>query len=173
MAGGRKSKKHHFGRIHAFSCGKARVSFREELNQIGGPGFSRVVYCNDPDGNGASFLNYGDNYVSTTKYNPVTFIPRSLFEQFRRVANLYFLICAILSFTPLSPYSPLSNTVPLVVVIGVTMGKELIEDWKRKQQVTFLNFNPRLVHMNICFQQFFCIFAQINLKNCRFLVYIL
>ncbi|KAH7528825.1 hypothetical protein FEM48_Zijuj05G0113700 [Ziziphus jujuba var. spinosa] len=147
MARGRKSKKHHFGRIHAFSRGKARESFREEHGKIGGPGFSRVVYCNDPGGNRASFVDYGDNYVSTTKYNPVTFIPRSLFEQFRRVANLYFLVCAVLSFTPLSPYSPVSNTVPLVVVIGVTMAKELVEDWKRKQQDIEVNNRKVKVHL--------------------------
>lgn len=133
MAGGRR-RKHHFGRIHAFSRGKA--SERGEHTLIGGPGFSRIVYCNDPEGIESSALNYGSNYVRTTKYTLATFFPKSLFEQFRRVANLYFLICAILSFTPLSPYSALSSVLPLVVVIGVTMGKEVLEDWRRKKQVT-------------------------------------
>lgn len=133
MAGGRR-KKQHFSRIHAFSCGKA--SFKGEHSLIGGPGFSRVVHCNDPEGFDATLLNYGGNYVRTTKYTLATFLPKSLFEQFRRVANIYFLICAILSFTSLSPYSAVSNVVPLVVVMGVTMGKEVLEDWRRKQQVT-------------------------------------
>lgn len=133
MAGGRR-KKQHFSRIHAFSCGKA--SFKGEHSLIGGPGFSRVVHCNDPEGFDATLLNYGGNYVSTTKYTLATFLPKSLFEKFRRVANIYFLICAILSFTPLSPYSAVSNVVPLVVVMGVTMGKEVLEDWRRYQQVT-------------------------------------
>ena len=111
---------------------------RDEHSQIGGPGFSRVVYCNEPESFEAQMQNYGDNYVRSTKYTLATFLPKSLFEQFRRVANLYFLICAILSFTPLSPYSAVSNVVPLVVVIGVTMGKEAVEDWRRKKQVYFL-----------------------------------
>ena len=64
-------------------------------------------------------------------------LPKSLFEQFRRVANFYFLICAILSFFPVSPYSAVSNVVPLVVVVAATMGKEAVEDWKRKKQVMF------------------------------------
>ncbi|XWS60364.1 hypothetical protein CRYUN_Cryun07bG0029600 [Craigia yunnanensis] len=131
MAGGRR-KKQHFGRIHAFSCGKA--SFKEEHSLIGGPGFSRVVYCNDPDCFEAGHFTYGGNYVRSTKYTLATFFPKSLFEQFRRVANFYFLICAILSFTPLSPYSAVSNILPLVVVIGATMGKEAVEDWRRKKQ---------------------------------------
>ena len=133
MAGGRR-KKQHFSRIHAFSCGKA--SFKGEHSLIGGPGFSRVVYCNEPDCFEASVLNYDSNYVRTSKYTLVTFFPKALFEQFRRVANLYFLLCAILSFTPLSPYSAVSNVLPLVVVIGFTMGKEVLEDWRRKKQVT-------------------------------------
>ncbi|KAM6593712.1 hypothetical protein CsatA_001415 [Cannabis sativa] len=144
MGGGRR-KKQQFSRIHAFHCGKA--SFKaEEHSLIGGPGFSRVVHCNDPEGFEASLLNYGGNYVRTTKYTLATFLPRSLFEQFRRVANIYFLICAILSFTQLSPYSPVSNVVPLVVVMGVTMGKEILEDWRRKQQDIEVNNRKVKVH---------------------------
>jgi hypothetical protein len=31
------------------------------------------------------------NEISTSKYNLVTFLPKNLFEQFRRLANAYFL----------------------------------------------------------------------------------
>ncbi|KAF5445365.1 hypothetical protein F2P56_034416 [Juglans regia] len=143
MATGRR-RKQHFRRIHACSCGRA--SFKGEHSLIGGPGFSRVVYCNDPDCFEAAVLNYGSNYVRTTKYTLAMFFPKSLFEQFRRVANMYFLICAILSFTPLSPYSDVSNVLPLVVVIGVTMGKEALEDWKRKKQDIEVNNRKVKVH---------------------------
>lgn len=138
MGSGRRRRKQHFRRIHAFPCGRA--SFKDEHSLIGGPGFSRVVYCNDPDSFEASLLNYGGNYVKTSKYTVASFFPKSLFEQFRRVANLYFLLCALLSFTPLSPYSPVSNVLPLVVVIGVTMGKEALEDWRRTKQVNLESF---------------------------------
>ncbi len=37
-----------------------------------------------------------DNIQVTSKYTILTFIPKSVFEQFRRVANFYFLIQAIL-----------------------------------------------------------------------------
>ncbi|KAH7549287.1 hypothetical protein ACOSP7_025997 [Xanthoceras sorbifolium] len=143
MAGNRR-KKQHFSRIHAFSCGI--TSFKGDHSLIGGPGFSRIAYCNDPESFEASVLNYGDNYVRSTKYTLATFFPKSLFEQFRRVANIYFLVCAILSFTPLSPYSPLSNALPLVVVIGVTMGKEVVEDWRRKRQDIEVNNRKVKVH---------------------------
>lgn len=143
MAGGRR-KKQRFSRIHAFPCGRA--SFRSEHSLIGGPGFSRIVYCNEPECFEAGLQNYASNYVSTTKYTLATFLPKSLFEQFRRVANFYFLLCAILSFTALSPYSSVSNVVPLVVVIGATMGKEVIEDWRRKKQDIEMNNRKVKVH---------------------------
>ncbi|XP_022137399.1 putative phospholipid-transporting ATPase 9 [Momordica charantia] len=145
MAGGRRRRRQQFKRIHAFPCGRA--SFKDEHSLIGGPGFSRVVYCNDPDSFEANLLNYGGNYVKTSKYTIASFFPKSLFEQFRRVANLYFLLCALLSFSPLSPYSPVSNVLPLVVVIGVTMAKEALEDWRRTKQDMEMNNRKVKVHL--------------------------
>ncbi|GAB2213107.1 hypothetical protein Droror1_Dr00021125 [Drosera rotundifolia] len=132
----RKKKKHHFGRIHVSNESDSNLSVPL---LAGGPGFSRTVYCNDPECLEAGQLRYKNNYVRTTKYTIATFLPKSLFEQFRRVANLYFLVCALLSFTPLSPYSALSNVVPLVVVVAATMGKEIVEDWRRKMQDIKMN----------------------------------
>lgn len=119
-------------KIYAFKRGKA--AFKEDYSQIGGPGFTRVVFCNKSElEDGAT--SYVDNYVSTTKYTLVTFFPKSLFEQFRRVANFFFLLVGCLSFTPLAPYSAVSAIIPLVIVIGATMVKEAVEDWRRKKQV--------------------------------------
>jgi phospholipid-translocating ATPase len=89
----------------------------------------------------SSLYNYGDNYVRTTKYTVATFLPKSLFEQFRRVANFYFLVVAILSFFPVAPYSAVSNVIPLLVVVSATMAKEFIEDFQRKKQVLFLFYS--------------------------------
>lgn len=33
-----------------------------------------------------------DNSISTTKYTPLTFIPKNLMEQFSKLANIYFLV---------------------------------------------------------------------------------
>jgi phospholipid-translocating ATPase len=143
MGGGGKirKKRNQLSRIHAFSSGK--TSFKGEHSLIGGPGFGRIVYCEETESGGggesssstSTVVNYCDNYVRTTKYTMFTFIPKSLFEQFRRVANFYFLVCAILSFFPVSPYSAVSNVVPLVVVVAATIGKEAVEDWRRMKQV--------------------------------------
>lgn len=145
MANGRRKKKLHFSKIYTFHCGKASLE-HDEHSQIGGPGFSRVVFCNEPESFDSSIHNYPNNYVSTTKYTLATFIPKSLFEQFRRVANFYFLVTGILSFTPLTPYTAVSAIVPLIFVIGVSMLKEAIEDWRRKQQDIEVNNRTVKVH---------------------------
>ncbi|KAK1280746.1 putative phospholipid-transporting ATPase 9 [Acorus gramineus] len=143
MGGGRR-RKIHFSNILTFTCGRA--SFKEDHSQIGGPGFSRVAFANDSECFEAWNLNYPSNYVSTTKYTLATFLPKSLFEQFRRAANIYFLVVACLSFTSLSPYSPFSSVLPLVIVIGATMAKEAVEDWRRNQQDVEINNRKVLVH---------------------------
>ncbi|KAJ0095337.1 hypothetical protein Patl1_16556 [Pistacia atlantica] len=131
MAGGRR-KKLRLSKIYAYACGKA--SLQEDHSQIGGPGFSRVVDCNEPDCLEAEERKYCTNYVKTTKYTIATFLPKSLFEQFRRVANFYFLVTGILAFTPLAPYTAVSAVIPLTIVIGATMVKEGVEDWQRTKQ---------------------------------------
>lgn len=125
-----------FSRLYSFSCLKS--SFRDEHSQIGQKGYSRVVYCNDPDNPDQLSHRYESNYVSTTKYTVCNFIPKSLFEQFRRVANIYFLVVACVSFSPLAPYSAYSVLLPLLLVIGATMVKEAVEDWRRMKQVYIL-----------------------------------
>lgn len=80
---------------------------------------------------------YCDNSIKTSKYNAVTFVPRALFEQFRRTANQYFLFISILmmlgTYTDLfySPLTPFSTIAPLSLILALTMGKEGVEDLKR------------------------------------------
>ncbi|CAE5957354.1 unnamed protein product [Arabidopsis arenosa] len=134
----------HLSNIYAFKGRKS--SFQEDHSHIGGPGFSRVVYCNEPNSPAAERRNYTGNYVRSTKYTPASFIPKSLFEQFRRVANFYFLVTGILSLTSLSPYSPISALLPLTFVIAASMVKEAIEDWGRKKQDIEMNNRKVKVH---------------------------
>ncbi|CAA0828825.1 Putative phospholipid-transporting ATPase 9 [Striga hermonthica] len=144
MGNGRK-RRLNLSKIYSFRCGR-KGFVEDDHSQIGGPGFSRVVYCNEPDGADAGLRQYGSNYVRTTKYTATTFLPKSLFEQFRRVANFYFLVTGILSFTSLAPYSAVSSILPLIIVIGATMIKEGIEDWHRKQQDIEINSRKVKVH---------------------------
>jgi diacylglycerol kinase len=73
--------------------------------------------------------NHKSNYVETTKYSFLSFIPKSIFFQFLRLANFYFLCTAILQCIPgLSPIHPLTAVGPLVLVLVVAMIKEALED---------------------------------------------
>ena len=94
---------------------------------------SRVVYVTTGDENKAS--RFKGNAICTGKYNPVTFLPKGLYEQFRRVANMYFLSVAVISlFEAISPIKPYTIWSPLVLVVGLSMAKEAVEDYARHQQ---------------------------------------
>ncbi|XP_040867598.1 phospholipid-transporting ATPase 3 isoform X2 [Glycine max] len=99
----------------------------------------RTIFCNDREANLP--IRFKGNSISTTKYNFFTFLPKGLFEQFRRVANLYFLMISILSTTPISPVSPITNVLPLSLVLLVSLIKEAFEDWKRFQNDMSVNNN--------------------------------
>ena len=79
-----------------------------------------------------SFSNLKSNYISTTKYNCITFLPKSLLLQFTRLPNVYFLLIAILQSIPaISPLNSVTAILPLVFVLSVSMLRELIEDISR------------------------------------------
>ncbi|KAJ8756013.1 hypothetical protein K2173_024559 [Erythroxylum novogranatense] len=132
--------------LHPFSCLRPSVDNGKGPHSVGGPGYSRIVYCNQPLMHRKKPLKYCSNYISTTKYNVFTFLPKALFEQFRRVANIYFLLAAILSLTPVTPFTPVSMIFPLAFVVGISMAKEALEDWKRFMQDMKVNSRKTLVH---------------------------
>ncbi|XP_032795610.1 phospholipid-transporting ATPase IF-like isoform X1 [Daphnia magna] len=72
-----------------------------------------------------------DNRVVSAKYTIWNFIPKNLFEQFRRIANFYFLCIAIIQMSIDSPVNPATSSLPLVFVITVTAIKQGYEDWLR------------------------------------------
>ncbi|KAL8999100.1 MAG: hypothetical protein Q9169_001988 [Polycauliona sp. 2 TL-2023] len=104
----------------------------------------RLIYLNNPPAN--SGKRYVDNHVSTAKYNAATFLPKFLFEQFSKYANLFFLFTAALQQIPnISPTNRYTTIVPLIIVLLVSAGKELIEDFKRKSSDKSLNHSKARV----------------------------
>jgi len=80
------------------------------------------------------------NRVVTSKYNIVTFLPIFLFEMFSRVAYLYFLFQAGLSWwSVVSPYSGIGSTAALIFVLAVAGVKAIWEDVKRHQEDQRMN----------------------------------
>ena len=78
---------------------------------------------------------YKLNKISTSKYNCLTFLPKNLWEQFHKLANVYFLILATLQSIPaVSNSSGIpSILLPLSIVLTMSAIKDLIEDNKRKR----------------------------------------
>ncbi|CAN6597587.1 phospholipid-transporting ATPase Dnf1p [Trichomonascus vanleenenianus] len=75
---------------------------------------------------------YPRNKVRTTKYTPLSFIPKDLYYQFHNIANIYFLFIAILSgFSIFGVTIPGLAAVPIIVIVVITAFKDAIEDYRR------------------------------------------
>lgn len=89
----------------------------------------RDVHANDAEANAA--VPFLDNSVHTTKYTLLTFLPKNLFEQFQRAANIYFLIISILTALPTSAKNPASMIGTFSFVLFISALKEAYEDYQR------------------------------------------
>lgn len=91
--------------------------------------------------------NYARNGIKTTKYSIWSFIPMNLLEQFRRVANIYFVGLAALNFVPaVNAFQPQVALIPICVILALTAIKDAWEDIRRYQSDRQLNGMPCLVY---------------------------
>lgn len=112
----------------------------------------RIIHLNNPPANSAN--KYIDNHISTAKYNIATFLPKFLLEQFSKYANIFFLFTAGLQQIPgLSPTNKYTTIGPLIIVLMVSAGKELVEDYRRKQADKALNMSKARVLQGSTFKE--------------------
>ncbi|GAA6021480.1 hypothetical protein JCM11491_006510 [Sporobolomyces phaffii] len=91
----------------------------------------RVVWVN-VEGAKTNPKAYERNKVRTSKYTLISFLPKNLAEQFRRIANIYFLALVILQVFPIfGAASPQVAMLPLVAILALTGIKDLVEDLRR------------------------------------------
>ncbi|XP_041710881.1 phospholipid-transporting ATPase VD isoform X2 [Coregonus clupeaformis] len=84
--------------------------------------------------------SYSSNKVTTTKYSFLSFIPKNLFEQLHRFANIYFIFLAALNFVPVvNAFQPEISIIPILLVLAVTAVKDLWEDYRRHKSDKFIN----------------------------------
>ncbi|KAI5116853.1 hypothetical protein M0805_006806 [Coniferiporia weirii] len=114
------------------------------------PGPPRSVFVNedlpqdyrDNKGRMKKEYVYTANQVVTSKYTFITFFPRNLLEQFRRIANIFFAVIAILQFFhEFSTISPGLVILPLIIVLAITAVKDGYEDVKRHQSDRRINLS--------------------------------
>ncbi|GAA5984594.1 hypothetical protein JCM10908_003414 [Rhodotorula pacifica] len=113
------------------SKGKGRKRQGWRFGRAPKPKERRTVWVNvegvktDPRG-------YERNKVRTSKYTLLSFVPKNLSEQFRRVANIYFLALVILQvFSIFGATTPQIAMLPLVAILLITGIKDGLEDARR------------------------------------------
>jgi len=120
------------------SSKKSAKWFQNRVVPIGGgePLFTHQI---DQD----TQVTFTTNHIRSSKYTIYNFWFLNLFEQFRRVANFYFLTVAIIQLSlPSPPVSPFTSVSPLIFVVIITMIKQGYEDFCRHRADRELNTAP-------------------------------
>ncbi|KAF7944497.1 hypothetical protein EAE96_010888 [Botrytis aclada] len=91
------------------------------------------------------------NAVSNAKYTPISFLPRTLYNEFSFFFNMYFLLVALSQAIPPLRIGYLSTyIVPLVFVLAITLGKEAFDDIGRRRRDSEANSEGYTV---LCFDK--------------------
>ncbi|XP_034946393.1 phospholipid-transporting ATPase ID isoform X2 [Chelonus insularis] len=110
--------------------GRSSVFFSSETE--------RRIRANNREYN--SQFKYANNYIKTSKYSVLTFLPLNLFEQFQRLANFYFLCLLVLQMIPaISSLTPITTAIPLIGVLTLTAVKDAYDDFQRHSSDSQVN----------------------------------
>ncbi|KLJ09715.1 phospholipid-translocating ATPase [Blastomyces silverae] len=90
------------------------------------------VQRQDPPIDERTGKHYISNHIRSSRYSLWSFFPRQLVAQFSKLANFYFLVVSILQMIPgLSTTGTFTTFVPLMIFVGISMGKEGFDDLRR------------------------------------------
>ncbi|OLY84656.1 putative phospholipid-transporting ATPase VA [Smittium mucronatum] len=96
---------------------------------------NRTVYLNEfvpEDQQSTHMVHYCTNEVISSQYTLLNFVPKNIFRQFKRAANIFFLLMTVIQLT--STFSigpPFLAVLPLLSVLVITGIKDALEDWRR------------------------------------------
>ena len=86
------------------------------------------------------------NDITTSHYTAYNFVPKNLWQQFQRVANVYFLLIGMLQldvfFPGLSPTHWSTTIAPLAFVLSINAAKEAYDDYFRHRSDAAVNATP-------------------------------
>jgi len=119
--------------------GPCQLSIKKDIE----PGERRIVIKSGINDNVVpsqlnTMMGGKPNYLQTAQFTPLTWLPKSLFNQFKRIANIYFLFIAVIvlfgSFViDFSPKDWRSKIGPFMLVLFWTACKDLFEDMRRRK----------------------------------------
>ena len=89
---------------------------------------------------------FAANDITTSHYTAYNFVPKNLWQQFQRVANVYFLLIGMLQldvfFPGLSPTHWSTTIAPLAFVLSINAAKEAYDDYFRHRSDAAVNATP-------------------------------
>lgn len=87
------------------------------------------------------------NGIRSYKYSIISFLPKTIMEQFTRFSNIFFLVLAILQFFPaFTLIDPVVAAIPLILVLAATIAKEGFEDIKRRKIYLILDVSDEKIN---------------------------
>ncbi|XP_035895960.1 phospholipid-transporting ATPase ID isoform X7 [Anopheles stephensi] len=136
----RKSNSQSCGSLYNLAATRPLHPQRSEpnVNFYSSPENERRIRANDREYN--TQFKYANNYIKTSKYSILTFLPLNLLEQFQRLANFYFLCLLILQLIPaISSLTPVTTAIPLIGVLMLTAIKDAYDDFQRHMSDSQVN----------------------------------
>src|SRR5215469_7497765 len=134
-------------RLPTFGSGSRRpsllleTSVEEEPEEEHDPSSTRTVFVGQRQP-----TRFPPNVVSNAKYTPWSFLPRTLYNEFKFFLNMYFLLVALSQIIPPLRIGYLSTYVlPLAFVLTITLGKEAWDDIGRRRRDAEANSEPYTV----------------------------
>jgi phospholipid-translocating ATPase len=113
----------------------------EEAEEEHDPSAQRIVFAAQKQS-----ARFPANAVSHAKYNPWSFLPRTLYNEFKFFINMYFLLVAVSQIIPALRIGYLSTYIaPLAFVICITLSKEAYDDVYRRKRDNEANSEPYTV----------------------------
>uniref|UniRef100_A0A673BEU4 P-type ATPase N-terminal domain-containing protein n=1 Tax=Sphaeramia orbicularis TaxID=375764 RepID=A0A673BEU4_9TELE len=126
-------------------------------------GRKRTVVCSLSDDEDLKEVlrSYKTNQICTTKYTLLSFIPKNLFEQLHRFANVYFIFLAALNFVPVvEAFVPQVAVIPIILVLSVTAVKDVWEDYRRFKSDHLVNRRLEQLFNRFRIRAFICLCHQ-------------
>jgi phospholipid-translocating ATPase len=118
-----------------------RQPTEDEPEQEHDPALNRIVVVGQRQS-----ARFPLNAISNAKYTPWSFVPRTLYNEFKFFLNMYFLLVALSQIIPALRIGYLSTYIaPLAFVLMITLGKEAMDDIARRRRDAEANSEPYTV----------------------------